>query len=180
MEKYSITLPNEKAATYRYVALFIITINLLLSGFISVTAIDTRVKYLSFAATVVCSVALAILFINRKSNKKYTIPMMSSLLITAILWLFIGKYLLSLCICCFAVMGFYTGRKLSVTFSAEGILYPSFPKKVFLWKDISNVLLKDDMLTIDFKNNRLIQALINKESAVAESGFNDFCKKQIV
>ena len=179
MEKYSIILPNEKAATYRYVTLFIIVINLLLSGFISFTAVDHRIRYLSLVALVVCSVAVMILFINRRSNKKNTLPVMSSFLILAILWLLIGKYLLALCICCFAVIGSYTVRKLKIIFSEEGIVYPSFPKKIFLWKDISNVLLKDDMLTIDFKNNKLIQALISKESTVAESEFNHFCKKQL-
>ncbi|MBC7534980.1 MAG: hypothetical protein H7258_04735 [Ferruginibacter sp.] len=180
MEQYNIILSNERAATHRYVTLLIIVINLLLSGFIFFTTSDHRVRNLSFGAMLVCSFALVTLFITRKSNKKYTLPVMSSFLILAILWLLVGKYILALSISCFAVIGFYTVRKLTVTFSEEGILYPSFPKKLLLWKDISNVLLKDDMLTIDFKNNMLIQALISKESPVSESDFNLFCKKYIV
>ena len=74
----------------------------------------------------------------------------------------------------------YTRRKFEVIFSKDGIIYPSFPRQTFLWPDVSNAILKDGMLTIDLKNNKLIQTVIDKESALAinESEFNLFCRKQ--
>ena len=49
-----------------------------------------------------------------------------------------------------------------------------------MWKDISNVVLKDGILTIDLKNNKLIQSVISKESAdINEREFNLFCKEQL-
>ena len=42
------------------------------------------------------------------------------------------------------------------------------------------MILKDDLLTIDFKNNKIIQQLIEKtEHPVDEKEFNDFCSKQL-
>lgn len=77
-------------------------------------------------------------------------------------------------------MGTYSRRVFEVIFTNDGIVYPSFPKKTFLWKDVSNVVLKDGILTIDLKNNKLIQSAISKESAdINEREFNLFCKEQL-
>lgn len=76
----------------------------------------------------------------------------------------------------FAVFGFYAGKKFNVVFDEEKITYPSFPVKRF-WKEVSNVVLKDNVLTIDLENNKLIQFVIDKESAgkIDEKEFNEFC-----
>ncbi|MGC4034655.1 MAG: hypothetical protein QM764_01750 [Chitinophagaceae bacterium] len=45
---------------------------------------------------------------------------------------------------------------------------------------MSNAILKDGILTIDFKNNKIIQAEIDEEYAVVnEKEFNEFCKRQL-
>ena len=91
------------------------------------------------------------------------------------------RYLLALCIICFAVIGFYARRKFVVDVSVAGIVYPTFPKKTYLWKEIENVVLKDGVLTIDLKNNKLIQVVIDPESSAAinEREFNLFCKSHL-
>ena len=32
-----------------------------------------------------------------------------------------------------------------------------FPFKYFSWEEVNNIILRDNMLTIDFKNNKIIQ-----------------------
>ncbi len=62
----------------------------------------------------------------------------------------------------------------------EGIIINSFPKKNFNWADFVNVLIKENMLTIDFKNNRILQKETESEvPAELEKEFNEFCKKRI-
>ncbi len=67
-----------------------------------------------------------------------------------------------------------------VAFDHEEIAFNSFPKKVYLWKDVANVVLKDGLLTIDLKNNKLIQKEVDADiSDSDEQDFNDFCKDRL-
>src|SRR5690242_4554246 len=47
-------------------------------------------------------------------------------------------------------------KDLKVVINTNGIIYPSFPSKTIDWSFISNLILKDGLLTIDMKNNRII------------------------
>ena len=46
------------------------------------------------------------------------------------------------------------------------------------WSEFNNIILKDNLLTFDFKNNKLLQLSIN-ESTVDEYSFNTFCSSFI-
>lgn len=62
----------------------------------------------------------------------------------------------------------------------DGIVINRFPKKFIPWIDIQNVIIKDDYITVDLKNNKLIQKQINESVSIEiEMEFNLFCKKQI-
>ena len=61
-----------------------------------------------------------------------------------------------------------------------GIVINTFPKKHIPWAAIQNLMIKDDYITIDFKNNSLIQKQINEPVSEATTlEFNSFCKEQI-
>ena len=63
-----------------------------------------------------------------------------------------------------------------VAFDEVEIVFNSFPKKIYSWSDIANIVLKDGMITIDFRNNKLIQKEIESQtSALEEQEFNEFC-----
>ncbi len=65
-------------------------------------------------------------------------------------------------------------------FFDEGIVYPSFPEKNIQWNQLHNVILKDEVLTIDFKNNKLLQAQIDINTIQPnETSFNIFCQQQL-
>ncbi|MFY7900610.1 MAG: hypothetical protein ACOVNY_10535 [Chitinophagaceae bacterium] len=67
-----------------------------------------------------------------------------------------------------------------IGFDNEEIAINSFPVKKIQWSMVNNVVLKDGLLTIDLKNNQLIQKevheLVSKET---EHEFNTFCKEQL-
>ena len=67
-------------------------------------------------------------------------------------------------------------RKLIVSVSQEGISYPSFPVRNYDWRSFQNVILKDGLLTLDFNNNKIVQAPISASEAVNERLFNDYCR----
>lgn len=53
-----------------------------------------------------------------------------------------------------------------------------FIKRNISWQTLNNIVLKDGIFTIDFKNDKLIQESIENEfSVLEESEFNEFVKK---
>lgn len=65
--------------------------------------------------------------------------------------------------------------------STAGIKLNIIPGRHFIrWGQLNNLILKDDLLTIDLKNNKLIQQYLDESSGpVNEKEFNDFCQKQL-
>jgi hypothetical protein len=55
-----------------------------------------------------------------------------------------------------------------------------FPKKIN-WNELNNVVIKDDLLTIDFKNNSLFQAYTDdvedEDYEVGDDEFNAYCRE---
>ena len=67
-----------------------------------------------------------------------------------------------------------------VAFDVEELVFNTVPKRKYLWNEVSNVVLKEGILTIDLKNNKLIQKEIDADISEAdEQDFNDFCKHQL-
>jgi uncharacterized membrane protein YhiD involved in acid resistance len=93
----------------------------------------------------------------------------------------IGFYWIGFFLFLFALMGLLTLRKLKVDINNHSIAYPSFPRKKIAWNEVSNLMLKDNILTIDLKNNKLIQHTINENEnkALDEQAFNSFVQQQI-
>jgi len=61
----------------------------------------------------------------------------------------------------------------------EGIYKDFFPKKMFLWTDFNQVILKDGLITMDFTNNRLIQSPLQNAQMVDEEKFNQFAQGRL-
>ena len=62
----------------------------------------------------------------------------------------------------------------------EGLLFNTLPKKKYPWAEIRNIVIKDNLLTIDFKNNKLLQKELSEDvDYTMEAEFNAFCKKHL-
>ena len=71
---------------------------------------------------------------------------------------------------------------LEIGFSENQVVFNSLFKRKYSWKEVSNVVLKDGLLTIDFLNNHLIQREVEDdvdEDEVSEEEFNAFCRLQL-
>ena len=179
MKEYIVQLPNEKAKTYQVVTAIILLINLLALGMFSINTPDPN--KIIWGGMTMSMLALLYFAFNFYTKRLSPFRTGISFIVIAIFWILVGKYLLAAFILLFAIAGFFTSRKFNVIFSADKILYPSFPVKTFLWDEVSNVILKDNVLTIDLKNNKLIQSVIEKVSAdeIDENDFNKFCREQM-
>ncbi len=65
-------------------------------------------------------------------------------------------------------------------FTPTEVIKLNFPKKVYQWSIFNNVIVKDNMLTLDFKNNHLFQAEIELPKNLNEKEFNQFAHVQLI
>ena len=55
----------------------------------------------------------------------------------------------------------------------------SFSTKTYEWASFNNVILKDNLLTLDFKNNKVLHMEIEEKQGFDVSRFNEFCGTRI-
>ncbi|HKC34937.1 MAG TPA: hypothetical protein VKB95_02710, partial [Chitinophagaceae bacterium] len=91
-----------------------------------------------------------------------------------------GFWWITIMLLLFILLDFIAHKKLLVDITDKQIVVPYVMQKTINWNEVNNVILKDGLLTIDFKNNKLFQQLIlNSDEDVNEKEFNDFCKQQL-
>ena len=79
-----------------------------------------------------------------------------------------------------ALLEYQARHPLEIGFSSRQVVFNTLFKKKFSWSELSNVLLRDGLLTIDFDNNRLFQREIDEgESEASEEEFNAWCLRQL-
>lgn len=67
-----------------------------------------------------------------------------------------------------------------IGFAQDHIVFSRLSRKKIDWSEIENVILKDGLLTIDFKNNKLLQKEIDSgENEASEEEFNAWCQRQL-
>jgi hypothetical protein len=79
-----------------------------------------------------------------------------------------------------AILEYQARLPTEIGFARDAITINSLIKKKFSWSQIQNVRLKDGLLTIDFRNNKLIQKEIDSgENEATEEEFNAFCEEML-
>lgn len=74
-------------------------------------------------------------------------------------------------------------QKREIGFTKDGITLSNLIPKISSWSEIDNVVLKGGILTIDYKNNKLIQLETDDEEDdeydVEDDEFNNYCNAQL-
>lgn len=151
---------------------------LLVFGFYYYHYPKTGAAYLYFSI----GILLAWIYSTIKKRKTGLAFYRLGLLIGAVGW-FIGPYRNIWMALLYAVAGLMEKQvkfPWEIGFSEDEISFNSLPRKVLKWDQIDNALIKDGLITIDQKNNKLFQAEIEGNvSTDIEKEFNDFCKRCI-
>jgi len=177
MQKFKLVLKNEKVKQHKLFSLLIIIINILFLAFLAITS--SEIRFRCIAVIILIAVLFIIEHFSKKKNKEYNAKA-PAILIIIVTYLTFKFWLPVFIMAILAVLYIISERQLIVYVNSSNIIYPSFTKKTIEWKELSNILLKDGLLTIDFKNNKIIQQLIeDAEVAVNEKEFNDFCRAQL-
>ena len=80
-----------------------------------------------------------------------------------------------------ALLEYQAKHPLEIGFSSRQVVFNTLLKRRFSWTELSNVILRDGLLTIDFRNNRLFQKEIDEgESEASEEEFNSWCNRQLL
>ncbi len=131
-----------------------------------------------FAALVLLfgAVFIKVLLVKLKGNK------MVLLLFSAIL-LFIATQAITftLILLFYGYLAKFLKKQPIILIAENGVTIKKLlSNTTFSWAEFSNIVLKDNLLTLDFKNNKLIQVKVDeKQTTIDEYGFNEFCVRCI-
>jgi hypothetical protein len=175
MKQYELALRNNKRKSYITITWIIIAANILS---LVLLAAAGSIDKIELAATIfLLGVAI---FLPKYVDRKEKIETSVIFLILMITWISNSFWWVAGINLIFEIFQIAALRKLIVNINSQKIVYPSFPQKNIDWKRLNNLILKDGLLTIEFKNNRIIQQLIDeKQTSIDEKEFNEFCKQQL-
>lgn len=180
MQQFQIILKNEKIRFYNQISWIIIFIHIVIFIYFSFFAEDKRVQTGSIASLTLIFLFFLLRFFLKKKNFKWYPGFTAFYSLLMVSWVSVGYYWIAFIPGIFDILTAIVCRKLVSTFSKSKIIYPSFPIKTFEWEKLNNVILKDGLLTIDLKNNKLIQQYIEEsKTSIDEKEFNDFCSEQL-
>ncbi len=176
MQSYHIQIPNDKAATYKVVTFIISLVNF--SAFVFLMLGSGKQPTIILSAGILSSFAAVIIFaVQRYTAAAKKVKPAILLLFCSFCWIFAGVYLPGIALLIFSVFSLLTIKPLIILFNEKGISYPSFPAKLILWQEVDFVILKDDILSIELKDNKLMQYTLNRDitASLDAEEFNRYC-----
>lgn len=176
---YVVTLKRENARRTDLASFL-----LLLFSLISFTLVQLRngafSPFLTFSALIV----LAGMYIQiRAARKGKEMRFRNWLLAAGVCWLGMPFFQwMILVLILFALLEGQAKYPLEIGFSKEQIVMNTLFRTKIKWPELQSVILKDGLLTLDFKNNRVIQkeVLDDDEPDAEEDEFNDYCRGRLM
>ena len=176
MKQFELVLKSEKEASYKRISILLLMLNLV--GILFITYLKAFNSWGPFIIALVAVFAAFSSFYFRNKNEKAILTVAFFLLSFA--WIIADYWLVGILNILFMILHRAALQKPIVTINESQVIYPSFPRKKIDWQELSNLIIKDGLLTIDFKNNKIIQQqVVNSQSTIDEKEFNDFCRQQL-
>lgn len=176
MQQFEIFLKNDKQKFYNNIAWIFLFLNF--AVFIFLTFYDT---YHYQALAFIVALALYVLmrwYLFRKAKVSQLIDEFV-FFIPAAGWFGLHSYVIAIGCIIMGILYKLSLQKLQLVFTRTQIMKMNFPKKEFDWNEFNNVILKDRILTLDFKNNKLLQAEIEESQEINEVAFNSFAQSHL-
>jgi len=182
MNQFTFTLKDNTQKAFNSFFWFLYFLHLIAAFVIVLNTKDKLQNNCAIAAIIVFIVSIALYYPLKNKISLYSFQL-AVFAVMILFWLLQMAWLAAIIM--LAIIGFsffVLKRKSTALFKKEDILIVrSLIKKYYQWKDIENVVLKDNLLSIDLKSNHLIQVEITSESySIDESTFNQFCRQQII
>ena len=175
MQKFELFIKNERIKTFRLICLLVVILNCLL--FIILLFNDATRNHGIIALLFITLYVFHRIYKCKKSKQAFFFDEWV-LFLMMMLWVVEDNYFLAIANMILFICYTAAIDKTVYEFNGERIRQRNFPWKKYTWDQLSNVILKDNILTLDFKNNRLLQITIDNEDII-ESNFNDYSKEQL-
>lgn len=178
MQEFHLHLKNDKTVLYSRMTLLFMLLNTGLLTYILILTNSSTDQYI-LSGAIVAVVITGILIPSKKGNSILSnrLRLIATLIITSA-WIFTGNWVIAAICVTLGLLQWVSVRPLVVEINDNIIKYPSWPEKIFNWKEMDVVILKDGFLTMNFRQGKYIQQYV-EESNVDEKEFNEFCRIQI-
>ncbi|HVX52481.1 MAG TPA: hypothetical protein VHB48_20140 [Chitinophagaceae bacterium] len=155
--------------------------------FTALVACLARAVYLTATIVIIVSLLLLILtgwWLYGVFNKKPASRFSAIIIAITAVYFFIQLTGLGFFMGIMLALTFWFDKRLKrephVTISSSGVTVITFFALPFTWQQLNNVIIKDGVLTVDTKSNRLIQKeLANDITTADEAEINEFCRLNI-
>src|SRR3569623_2135049 len=167
---YCITLKNYKVTSYRFIALLIVFFNLAIFVYL---LFSEKYFYDAFASLFLISAyCLYRFYVAKKYQSGFFLDEFSFFILTGC-WVALDNYFIA-CGCIFiALLYHFALQRPAFDIDNGSVKKLNYPKTNFSRDKFSNVVIRDNILTLDFNNNKLIQAEIEDDKNITESEFNE-------
>lgn len=102
-----------------------------------------------------------------------------SFFILAGCWVALHSYLLAFGCIVMGILYYLALQNLEFVIDNNSVRKTNFPRMEYSWDRFSNVILRDNILTLDFNNNKLIQIEIEDDLKINETEFNQFAERRL-
>ena len=175
---YVVALKRENARRTDLASFF-----LLLFSILAFILVQIRSFQFSFFLSIASIVLLAGIFINISASRKgKEMYFRNWLLAAGLFWIGMSFFQwMILIFIFFALMEGQAKYPLEIGFSADRIVMNTLIKKKISWNELESVILKDGLLTLNFKNERILQkeVLDDSDSEAGEEEFNGYCRERM-
>ena len=176
VQDYVVTLTNKNRRYINIINLLICSISLVL--FIRGSINQYQFMRVLIAATVLLVVFGVFAYRKYKQNPAQPVYLKIGLLVSGFGWAAMPfMWWLCLPIFALAIMEKIAKHHLEIGFTEQGITINTLFKTYHKWSEFNNIVLKDNLLTLDYKNNKLLQReTIDEEGDAEEDEFNNYCR----
>lgn len=171
---YIVVLANTIRKPAHYISWLLVVITFLSGTYFSITHLSLAAIPILFLLIVMI---ITLIFSLRRLSEEGYPSFFWTIIVAALCWLILpGGFYIGLLLLVAALLERQSHIPVEVGLDKEGITLNHFPVKFYSWQLIERCMVKDGILTIDYKNNKLYQRHIASDiSAEDEKELNNYC-----
>ncbi|GAB2807823.1 hypothetical protein [Ferruginibacter profundus] len=181
MQQFTFILKDTTQKAFNSFFWFLYFLHLIAASVIIINTNNQQQKYFAIGIFTGFLLLTAIFYLFKNKFKLHNYQLLLFVLM-AIFWPLQSAWLPAIVVIAVIVFSYLVVKKKSTAVFATGsiIVSRSLFKKQYSWAEVENVVLKDHLLSVDLKNNHLVQVEIMPESyGIDETSFNQFCLHQL-
>lgn len=174
--QFEIILKNEKIKSYRTIAFIVLLLNL---AIFTLMLFYDAYRYEASSAIILVGIYIfmRLYFIKKYQQGNYLDQVL--IFVLAGCWFGLQNYYMMAALAIVGVFYHLALQKIQLLFTPGKVIKLNAPKKDYSWNVFNNVIIKDNILTLDFKNNHLLQVEIEEPKNINEKEFNLFAQAQL-